>query len=326
MRFWTLLSVLIIANAAWASNPDVTPAFLAWGGPGEQIFRNKVTLMKNNPHHDRAIMVLVDDLKPRGTRLGVARVAVSYSGGRNASNSLLSTIRKKTYEYQMVKVYQTLLSPKMARIVLPKAEGVMVRFSFYRTAHAPVDRSKDKGLIEELTRTIPAEQIAVLPVLNPMRDARVRKPRRGESRDSEESSQTTADEASSAGVEQVQGGTASSEVGSSEAAKVAGMEIPSRGSDDVGSVADSLQTREERAMARARVLAARMKEAQKSGVEQGETAPCTEEEVELAPIPKSSQGPIKPLGGVTELEDTPEMLQAQQRAQERLRQMRDQQL
>jgi hypothetical protein len=172
---WILLLCL-----AGRSLAEGEPAYVAWGGPGGQIFRHKITIVKNHPYNPRALLVIVDDLPKRGTRLGIARVTVEYKGGADVSERLLKAIHAKPYEYPMIKMYLTPQSPKMVRIVLPQATHVAATFRFYRSIHAPMGKRPDKEFQPVLTRTIAVETLEALPVLKPARDPRIRAPREGD--------------------------------------------------------------------------------------------------------------------------------------------------
>jgi hypothetical protein len=171
---------LVLPAVALAAEIEHTGTYVGWGGEGEQIFRHKVAVARNNPYSDRTMIVLVDDLKRRGSRAGIARVTVEYAGGTDASANLLQAIRKKPYEYTLLKVYDTPQSPKMARVVLPRAKGVKATFRFYRTARRTITGDMSKGLIDDLTRTIDPAMLSALPSINPMRDPSIRKPRKNQ--------------------------------------------------------------------------------------------------------------------------------------------------
>ena len=108
-----LLAMLSASSDLRADGLDVTRGYLGWGGEGGQVFRSKISLARNNNHNERAVMVIVDDLMPRGARRPIARLSIEYSGGRNASHTLLSSIRKKPFVYQLQSLYRRVpLSPR----------------------------------------------------------------------------------------------------------------------------------------------------------------------------------------------------------------------
>ena len=325
---FVLAFCLVLVRPVMSARLEVSEPYLGWGGPGEQVFRSKISVVRNHPNHDRAVMVIVDDLARRGSRLGIARVTVTYTGGKEASAALLNAIRGKTYTYPMIKMYKEApLSPRLARVVLPQAAGVTATFRFYNTLHPPMDRSQEKGFLDAFTVAMPTERMTALPLINPMRDRAIRKPRRGDPVEPEPARP----------AEEPETGPVASGGGRDEGAPgstVAALSTPRASGADVESDAEGGSSREARAMERARQLASQMRPSNRFGAgsyeidgspppepasdedEEGETGVTS---VDGVRIPSAGRAAPKP--GVKALDDTPEMVRAQQRALERIRKM-----
>ena len=177
--FLGMLCLVALSSSAFAATVDFT-TYAGWGGEGKQVYRNLVSLARNNPYAERMMIVLVDDIPRRGPRLGVQRVEVEYKGGDGYSDKLMDQIHKKPYPYVLIPVYDVPQSPRMARVVLPQAAHVKATFRFYKNRHRLASGEIDSGLIPELTRTLDTTLLTALPAINPMRDPSIRKPRRGE--------------------------------------------------------------------------------------------------------------------------------------------------
>jgi hypothetical protein len=217
---------------------------------------------------------------------------------------------------------------------------MMATFRFYKTLHPPMDRSQDKGLVDRWTLAIPVDTIAALPLVNPSRDLRVRKPRRGEvDPDANAGEPKEGQPATDAepGAPQTQ---APDQVPSAPA--VAAVELPPPDESAPTSDAQRTQSRDQRAMARAQELASRLRSSNRFGAGSfevdGAPPPPSDEEgtdngasdngpgdeggvtsvdgVRIPPTrPAASRGPAR------EVADTPEMVRAQRRALERIRKM-----
>ncbi|MBI4863692.1 MAG: hypothetical protein HY815_26045 [Candidatus Riflebacteria bacterium] len=305
MRWVLLLAVGFSATAAWATEFDVSEGYLGWGGDGAQVFRSKVSIVRNNLNNDRAVLVIVDDMKPRGSRRRLSRVTVDYVGGRNASERLLSAIRNKTFTYQMQPMYKkAALSPRSARVVLPRADGVRATLRFYYTLHRPMDGESEKDLAPELTRTVDTGQIEALPPLNPFNSAVVRRPRYPEDEGVQVATARAVPDADAAAQGEPGRPTVDEPPGSGETA---------------GGAADEGRSKEELAMARARELARTARR-----IDQPEPEQAVDGEVP-DPVGIAGEGPEGPAapasGRMAVLEDTPEMVEAERRAMERIRKM-----
>lgn len=176
---WYLVAVvgLALASSVLADDEVVAqPTYKGWGGEGGQVFRNKISVCRNNKYSDRGALVIVDDLPRRGARIGIHRFTVEYTGGEG-SQRIVDAIHKKPYEYVILPLYPTPQSPRIARVVLPQPRGVKATFRFYKFRRRLPTGEIDSGLIKELTRTIDTEELEKLPVINPMREPEIRKPR-----------------------------------------------------------------------------------------------------------------------------------------------------
>lgn len=175
-----VIGLLACASVAAAATVDHAGTYIGWGGEGGQVFRHKVSFLKNHQYSDRTLLLMVDDLPRRGARFGIARVTVEYTGGSDASKRLLSAIHQKPYTYVLVRMYNVPQSPRIARVVLPQAKGVKATLRFYHTVQRSITGENNKGLVAELTRTLDCDMLRELPVVHPMKDPTVRKPRAGQ--------------------------------------------------------------------------------------------------------------------------------------------------
>lgn len=178
MRRSCLIGLVWCASVAGAAPVEHAGSYVGWGGEGGQVFRHKVSLLRNHQYSERAMLIVVDDLPRRGPRFGIARVTVEYTGGAGASDRLLEAIHQKPYQYVLVRVYEVPQSPRIARIVLPQAKGVKATIRFHHTVQRGITGENAKAMAADLTRTLDCDMLRELPVVNPMKDPTVRKPRR----------------------------------------------------------------------------------------------------------------------------------------------------
>lgn len=170
-----LVAILGVGAGAWAATGplDVELPYLGWGGPGSQVFRSAISVAHNHPSKERAMIVIVDDLFPRGPRPGIARVEVEYE---EPSREFQGRPRRFSYVTQVM--YKAApLSPRMARFVIPQGDGVIITMRFFRTARSTMDRAQDPGYLPDLDRTIPAAQLMGLPFVHVLKDPAIRRPR-----------------------------------------------------------------------------------------------------------------------------------------------------